>query len=50
VRRRVADLLRALANWVDPTVYRMQLPGGPIAQEDVDDFYDGVVPPGRWAV
>jgi len=47
VRRRIADFLRALARWVDPNVYQMQRTG-PILQEDVDDFYDGIVPPGRW--
>jgi hypothetical protein len=49
MRRRLARFLRALAHWVDPTVYQLRR-AGPISQEDVDDFYGGVVPPGRWVI
>lgn len=49
MRRRIAEMLRALAWKVDPHVYMVPVTG-PILQEDVDDYYGGVVPQGRWVV
>lgn len=52
MRRRLAAVLRAIADRLDPRVIRrLELPVGfPIAREDVEDFYGGIVPPGRRVV
>lgn len=50
MRRRIAGWLRALARRIDPNVYWLPMYRGPISQEDVDDFHNGIAPVGREVV